>query len=46
VFKLLHELWGDAKDSTPYDHQQKLKWTALLEELEHPRRSGLAHVLA
>ena len=35
VFKQLHELWGDAKVGTPYDQEQKLKWAALLEGLEH-----------
>jgi len=31
---LLHELWGDAKDGTPYDQTQKLKWHRSLERVE------------
>jgi hypothetical protein len=34
VFRLVHELWGDAQDARPYDRQQKRKWAALLTCLE------------
>ena len=34
AFALLHELWGNAQESRPYDPQQKRKWAALLSCLE------------
>lgn len=42
TFRLLHELWGDAKDGRAYDPTQKRKWAALLASLEQRAAGGCA----